>query len=153
MRNPVGRLGTPEQRFWRKVDKSGECWLWKAAKTRGYGAFGVTHGRVVPAHRFSWELVNGPIPVGMFVCHRCDTPACVNPAHLFIGTNADNAADMAAKGRASKGTARWKAKLTEEAVREIRKSTERGVDLARRFGVCAAQITAVRKGYEWRHVA
>lgn len=91
-------------RFWEKVDKSGDCWLWTAATAFwGYGVFQLGRGPgegIVRAHRWSWEQAHGPIPDGLFVCHHCDTPACVRPSHLFLGTNADNLGDMGRKGRA-----------------------------------------------------
>lgn len=86
-------------RFWAKVDRSGECWTWTAsAHSFGYGRFGIGR-RVFTAHRVAWELVNGPVPGGLHVCHRCDNPPCVRPDHLFLGTAKENLRDMIAKGR------------------------------------------------------
>ncbi len=82
-------------RFWLKVDKTPTCWLWTAAKdSDGYGKFDRTR-----AHRASWTMANGPIPEGLYVCHRCDNPTCVRPDHLFLGTNTDNMRDKAEKQR------------------------------------------------------
>lgn len=95
------------ERFWSKVDRSGgpdDCWLWMAGKFHGgYGAFGTSRSRNTRAHRFSWALTHGPIPDGLLVLHKCDTPACVNPTHLFLGTDSDNMADRDGKGRQSRG--------------------------------------------------
>lgn len=102
---PVDAILKNEPTFWKKVDiRSGDaCWEWKSAKnSTGYGLHGIKidgKGRCFLAHRVAWVLRNGQIPAGMCVCHRCDNPSCVNPAHLFLGTNLDNVRDMDSKGR------------------------------------------------------
>lgn len=94
-----------EARFWAKVDRSAgddSCWVWKPmAGMNDYGRlkFGGPTNKIVRAHRYSWELHNGPIPEGLFVCHHCDRPHCCNPRHLFLGTQVDNMRDKVAKGR------------------------------------------------------
>ena len=82
------------ERFWAKVNKTESCWLWQGStNSDGYGRFNPA-GRLVGAHRWSWSQINGPIPDGMCILHSCDTPACVNPSHLRLGTQADNIIDM-----------------------------------------------------------
>ena len=101
--------GPPDVRFWSKVNKNGPvhpvlgtpCWIWTGATTGGYGV--LSRGRLVDglirAHRFAWEMINGPVPKGIFVCHRCDNPPCVNVDHLFAGTAKQNTRNMIEKGR------------------------------------------------------
>lgn len=89
------------ERFFSKVDKTENCWNWIAAKRyKGYGCFRI-NGKLVDSHRVSWVIHNGAIPDGLFVLHTCDNRLCVNPAHLFLGTNYDNVQDCIRKGRMS----------------------------------------------------
>lgn len=101
---PKASRPTAEQRFWAKVDTSGDCWEWQGRRfPTGYGGF-YAGGRVNwYAHRFVWTLVNGAIPQGMHVCHHCDNPPCVRPDHLFLGTPKDNMRDRDRKGRSRFG--------------------------------------------------
>lgn len=153
------------RRFWKKVDKRApdECWKWLAACTgeMGYGAFGVMSGKTVRAHRFAWLIEHGSMPPSSIdVCHTCDNPACVNPSHLFIGTRADNMADCARKGRASRvprfqGENARSAKLTAEDVKHIRSlEYHKGLfaELAITYGVLRGTIRAAYIGKNWKHI-
>lgn len=129
------------------------CWLWHGSKQRGYGqirAFDRTQWR---AHRLSWYLHFGVIPDGMFVCHKCDNPSCVNPGHLFIGTCLDNVRDSVLKGRNVMGEA-CKRKLKEIDVSFMRKNWPRlsYSKLAKRFNVTKRAIACVIKRITWKHV-
>lgn len=130
-----------------------DCALWDGARTKdGYGYLR-EDGQVIRAHRRAWEISRDrKIPKGMCVCHWCDNPPCVNPAHLFLGTNADNMADRNAKDRQAKGERIAKAKLTEKAVRFIRRSVADAKALSERFEVHVTQIYRVRAGDTWGHV-
>jgi hypothetical protein len=143
-------------RFWSKVhpEALSGCWLWHAhVDAQGYGSFLLRPGvHAVGAHRVALSTAVGPIPAGMFVCHRCDNRACVNPDHLFLGTVSDNHADMVAKQRHAHGERQNKAKLTARLVREIRTSSEPLQSLADRLGVSISAVSLVRRGRTWRHV-
>jgi len=134
------------------VDARG-CWLWAGSKLpKGYGRISFAGVRSTQAHRRSYEVFVGQIPAGLFVCHRCDTPACINPAHLFLGTAAENNADRDAKGRQVPGGARGernKSKLTEANVLAIRASHERQITLAARFGVDPSTISQIKTRKRW----
>jgi len=134
------------------------CWLWAGALHRdGYGEFSDT-GRTSLSHRGAWEAAHGSIPEGIHVCHRCDVRRCVNPAHLFLGTNADNVRDKVSKGRQSRlrGSHHGRAKLTEHDVRIIKMLLNLGVQskrLATLYGVSKSGIGFIKTGQHWAHVA
>lgn len=153
------KYGPVALRFWAKVDVRGpdECWLWAGAKlTEGYGQFS-SEGRVIRAHRYSYELHFGPIPDGMIVCHTCDRPPCVNPSHLWAGTDAENAADRSAKRRGALGEEQGHARLTNNQAREIVATCKRGYvkheDLARKYGVSRSSISRIVSGDSWSAVS
>lgn len=112
------------ERFWSKVDKSDNhdhCWLWTdKPNPKGYGSIGVS-GKTYRAHRVSYELAYGPIPDGLNVLHTCDNRICVNPNHLFIGTQLENIQDRDIKGRQTRGESHPRSKLTEDQVLAMRK--------------------------------
>lgn len=151
------RTRSVADRFWEKVDKSGECWIWTGSLCCGYGQMGVGSildgsRTVIQAHRVSWVIHFGPIPDGLNVCHNCpggDNRACVNPAHLFLGTDYDNMHDAALKGRVVH-------RLTPELVLEMRALYAAGgisyEGLGQRFGVTAANAWRAVTGRSWRHV-
>jgi hypothetical protein len=141
------------------VQKHEGCWGWTGGNNGlGYGTIqeGGKGSRHLYAHRVAYELHYGQIPEGMVVMHTCDTPACVNPEHLMLGTHKLNTADMDAKGRrrtvAPPGERNGKAVLTEDVVRAIRASDEPHTVLARRYGVGANTVRGVRIGRTWKHV-
>lgn len=154
------RWVTLEERFWSKVDKSGDCWIWTGAcDSKGYGhlSAGGAGGKTIKAARLAYELTYGPVPEGMSVLHRCDNPVCVNPAHLFTGTQADNLQDMTLKGRRRyrehKGSENGRAKLSESQVFEIRKRAAAGEPrsvLAKEYSMCWTTIDGIVAGRLWR---
>ena len=146
MRDYIDRFSIPEP-------NSG-CWLWlKGCTLEGYGVAWRAGSRM-PAHRASWIAYYGPIPAGLCVCHKCDVPSCVNPHHLFLGTNLDNIADSVMKGRRCHGPKHHKTKLTADLVREIRRrwmageGTQSG--MAREYGVRQNAVREIVIGNVWR---
>lgn len=128
------------------------CWLWLGTfKDDRYGCF-----RGERAHRAAWELFNAAVPAGLFVLHRCDQPACVNPAHLFLGTHAENMADMTSKGRSGRcaGERHGQARLNDERVRLIRANAAElsQRELAKRHGVSQRAVLKILNRETWRHV-
>lgn len=129
------------------VPESG-CWLWLGSDDgKGYGRARIDKVEQ-KMHRFFYAAHVGQIPAGMFVCHKCDTPACVNPSHLFTGTNADNTRDKHAKGRHAKGAKTW-GTFTDEQVKEI-VTSHTTLALANKFGVCRRTIQRIRNGTYYR---
>ena len=138
-----------------------ECWEWSGSRqTQGgkkwHGQWRNKAGQIELAHRAAWRLLRGEIPTGMFVLHRCDNPACVNPSHLFMGSQSDNARDMWSKRRANPGTSigedHGMSKLTKTDVLAIRASTSSGVDLARQYGITPSTVVDIRKRRTWKHI-
>jgi len=151
---------TLSERFWAKVDKTpgfgpnGDCWKWTAGKSpSGYGIFqyGKGHQR---AHRYSWTLHYND-PGDLWVLHKCDSPACVNPHHLFLGTHQDNMNDKVSKNRQIKGEEHGQNKLTENEVRKIRARARCGENqklLADEFNISISQISHIKRGARWKHL-
>lgn len=137
--------------FWANVKKTKHgCWTWTGMRTAyGYGQFTLL-GRKVYAHRLAYELKKGRIPQGLIVCHTCDNPGCVRPAHLFAGSRLDNNRDCSAKMRTGKTY------LTRRQVQIIRTTPYRHgrwTDLAKRFGVSIAIVSRVGRGDAYKAVA
>lgn len=161
-------MGVPRRsladRFWARVDKSGECWVWTGCDNgAGYGAInlGGRHGRIERAHRVSWLLHFGSIPVDLCVCHHCDNRRCVRPDHLFLGDRAANNRDMQQKGRYDRvkrprGPRHGMSRLSEAQVRRIREDhAGPGAPplrvTAERFGVSLQQVHRIVHRKNWRH--
>jgi len=147
--------------FFDKVSVGGdnECWEWNASKIRGYGSFQI-HGKTKYSHILSYELFVGPVPKGLFVLHKCDNPPCVNPNHLFPGTQKQNMEDCAAKGRCERpelrGALHWCAKLEKEDVLAIRSMYAKGkytqIQIAKLFEVSRQAVQMILYGNTWRHI-
>lgn len=148
------------QKFEEKCVKSNGCWEWHGTKTKaGYGQMQIDKQRVY-AHRVSYRLFHGVEPGDFRVCHHCDNPSCVNPGHLFLGTDADNVHDMDKKGRRVRigqpGQAHPNAKLTDQQVALMRRKFKDGStreELAAEFGVTAGNVWRIVTNRVWRHIA
>jgi predicted XRE-type DNA-binding protein len=131
------------------------CWLWLGRMDRnGYGIL-LDRNRPLWAHRAAWRTWRGEIPAGLVVCHRCDTPACINPDHLFVGTQGDNIRDAARKGRTASGERQWNAKLKTEEVLAIRALVAEGVyqrTIAAQFGVSQSTVSDIASRRKWPHL-
>jgi hypothetical protein len=132
------------------------CVIWTGnVSDKGYGLIGIGARDTALVHRVAWEIANGPIPEGMCVCHRCDVPLCVNPNHLFLGSQQDNMTDKMLKGRhvTQQGEEHPSAKLTEEKVRSIRGDDRSASAIAAEYGVSDSAVRHIKKGETWRHVS
>ena len=156
-------------RFWEKVDQRDpdDCWVWIGSKTPlGYGHISKDN-KTIYSHRLSWILHFGEIPDGLFVLHQCDNPSCINPAHLFLGTQLDNVHDRDQKGRGNwnynnranprRGENHCSSKLTNEIVWEAREAIKSGdkfalKKMAQRYGVSYTTIWKAARGYRWGHL-
>lgn len=145
--------GTPEERFWRSVRKTPKgCWIWLLVPGQnGYGVIRTESkegARQIGAHVFSWILHNGSVPEGLFVLHKCDNRLCVNPGHLFLGTQIDNVRDALSKGRL------WR-KLTIREVKSILRSKGKcsQQSLADKYGVSQCMVSKIQRREWWKWVA
>lgn len=154
--------GTERERFEERIypEPNSGCWLFMSThEPGGYGRF-CFNKTTRMAHRAAYEIYKGPIPDGMVVCHKCDVPACVNPDHLFLGTQSDNLKDMSDKGRRWKpewhGETHPRSKLTDDMVRQIRMERDAtGASLstlAKKYGVVHSTIAVVIRGESWTHL-
>lgn len=138
-----------------KLNPSNGCIEWVAAVSRdGYGVFHTDGNRTRSAHRVAFEMHKGAIPSGMFVCHRCDNPICVNPDHLFLGTHAENMRDRNAKRRQAGaiGETNGRAKLSAQDILSIKGERGPQEQLAQKYGVSSSHISRIRRGETWRHL-
>lgn len=141
-----------KKRFMSKTQRRGGCWIWTDAPDKdGYGKFQLASGPTERAHRTAWRLFHGEIPPKMHCLHTCDTPACVNPKHLWLGTQADNIADMIAKGR----RARPNSAINEATASKIKarlRAGERPTQIARAMRLTRTIVFSIKYGKTWRDV-
>ena len=169
-RSSIVDVSNPISRFNAKLGKPNESgcieWLGERRYKNGYGIFHLSDGKTMGAHRKAYEIVNGKIPDGLLICHRCDNPPCCNVNHLFLGTASDNMMDMANKGRHpyKRGMKRepvvigskcGTAKLNEDKVREIKIKLNNGIKgtvIARKYGIVDQVIYDIKHGRSWKHI-
>jgi hypothetical protein len=151
---PLHKTTSWLNKFWSKVKKTEKCWIWEGGRAdTQYGEIGL-NGKTIYAHRASYEICNGEIPKGLFVLHRCDNPPCVNPKHLWLGTQAENIQDCISKGRARRayGENTRASKLTRDQATYILsmkgKLSQR--KLGDIFGVTHGTIGAIQHGRTWK---
>lgn len=157
-------LAVLDERFWARVRKTSTCWIWTGATKEPRASQPVGYGRVVLsknplrhgyAHRLSWEIHFGPIPKGKDVLHKCDNPPCVNPQHLFLGTQLDNMKDCASKKRTAAGERSGRALLSKNDVKDIRQRLARGEStrsIARVYGRGKSTIWSISARINWRSI-
>lgn len=155
-----------ENRFWEKVRKTENCWLWEGAQAgSGYGTFCGADGKMTSAHRIAYWLVNGDIPPGYVICHKCDVKLCVNPDHLWCGTQQQNVDDMIQKGRFARGkqlnhapqngSLNNNAKTNEDNVVLVRKLLDQGMsqaEVARRTGIKRGNVWCIKHRKSWKEL-
>jgi hypothetical protein len=139
--------------FLARFSDNSQCWEWSGSwASTGYGRLNPKRGFTVSAHRGAWEVVNGPIPNGLFVLHHCDNPPCCNPSHLFLGTPKDNTQDMLTKGRNPHGEQHYRARLTAPQVVAIRADARSHRSIAADYSIARVTVTAIKNGRMWRHL-
>lgn len=139
--------------LWKRVDMSGDCWLWLGCNTNGYGQM-MIDGKQNGTHRIAYELMYGPIPHGLMIRHTCDTHSCCNPAHLIAGTQIDNMQDMKDRGRQNKpyGQSHTNAKLTDAKVLSIRADGRSNIDIANDYGIAPYTVKKIKARGSWKHL-
>ena len=151
---------TIRNRFWSKVNRTGDCWNWIASKKNGYGQFTINR-HPYRAHRIAYLMEVGPIVANLYVCHRCDNRACVNPSHLFLATAKENTRDAISKGRilpkaivGLHGESSGRAKLTNTDVLTIRylAGTMSQRTLAKQFGIGQTTVGHIIHNRTWTHI-